>query len=368
MAKVDLGSVAESLFLGFIAPLVTGGEMHPGQPIGGRAALAIGRERTVTDIDRYAHMQLARIRCARTLVPIDRVDDLTESEWALAACLHDVVQSTHPSLIGLFYGKTPTRLLDLVDLTLARIASPINAADSLSRHTLFSRVFEIARTDTTVSWWVGSSTFLGAAPPERLTAWPELRRVSVVRTPRTLNELPAHGGAVRADRFAEVMTKFLTKTPLTDLATMYRAEPAFVWSSETLDLVGSRAGRTLVTRALRAVPEEALHAALGRSLKRLLEARSWKEAHVVLTMLGERTLADAQLAASDQKTELATPTWGEDAVFARAAGALAAERDLHASSMVFQATETERLFAILATAASARARHELEAFFALPPA
>ena len=367
MAKVDLGSIAERLFLGFIAPLVTGGEMHPGRPIGGRAALAIGAERTVTDIDRYAHVQLARIRCARKLVPVDRVEDLTESEWGLAACLHDVVQSTHPSLTGVFHGKAPTRLLDLVDLTLARIASPRTAADALSRHTLFSRVLEIARTDTTVSWWVGSSTFLGEVPPERLTAWPELRRVSVVRTPRTLSELPAHGSAVRAVRFSQVMTSFLNKTPLTDLATMDRAEPPFVWSRETLELVDSRAGRTLVTRALRAAPEEALHAALGRSLKRLMSPSSWKEAHVVLTMLGERSLADAQLAASDEKAELPTANaWGDDATFARAAGAFAAERDLHASPLVFQAMERERLLAILAPVGSPRARHELEAFFALP--
>ena len=367
MAKVDLGSIAERLFLGFIAPLVAGGEMHPGRPIGGRAALAIGRERTVTDIDRYAHVQLARIRCARKWAAIDRVEDLTESEWALAACLHDVVQSTHPSLSGLLHGKTPTRLLELVDLTLDRIPPPRNASEALSRHTLFSRIFEIERTDTTVSWWVGSSTFLGELPPERLTAWPELRRVNVVRTQRTLSELPAHGGAVRADRFSDVMTKFLNKTPLTDLATMHRAERAFGWSKETLDLVASRAGRTLVTRALRAVPDEALHATLGRSLKRLLTARSWKEAQIVLTMLGERTLADAQLAASDEKTELSTANaWGEDAIFARAAGALTAERDLQSSPLIFPAAERERLVAILAPSASARARHELEAFFSLP--
>jgi hypothetical protein len=368
MAKVDLGSIAERLFLGFIAPLVAGGEMHPGRPIGGRAALAIGVQRTVTDIDRYAHVQLARVRCARKLVPVDRVEDLSESEWALAACLHDVVQSTHPSLMGAFRGKTPTKLLDLVELTLGRIPSAKNAAEALSRHTLFSRLFEIERTDTTVSWWVGSSTFLGSVPPERLTKWPDLRRVNVVRTPRALTELPAYGGAVRADRFSEVMTKFLNKTPLTDLATMHRKEPAFGWSAETLALADSRAGRTLVTRSLRAAPEEALHASLGRSLKRLLAARSWKEAHVVLTILGERTLADAQLVASEGRPELSTSNaWSEDAMFARAAGALVAERELLAKAQVFQADERERLLLILAPAAAARARHELEAFLAIPP-
>ncbi len=367
MAKVDLGSIAERLFLGFIAPLVAGGEMHPGRPIGGRAALAIGAQRTVTDIDRYAHVQLARIRCARKLVPIDRVEDLTESEWALAACLHDVVQSTHPSLMGVFRGKTPTKLLELVELTLARIPSVKTAAEALSRHTVFARIFEIERTDTTVSWWVGSSTFLGSVPPERLTKWPELRRVNVVRTPRTLNELPAHGGAVRADRFSEVMTKFLNKTPLTDLATMHRTEPAFVWSPETLALADSRAGRTLVTRSLRAAAEEPLHAALGRSLKKLLAARSWKEAQVVLTLLGERTLADAQLVAFDGRPELsASSAWSEEAMFARAAGALVAEREVLTKPAFFQADERERLLLILAPAAATRARHELEAFLAIP--
>jgi hypothetical protein len=51
-----------------------------------------------------------------------------------------------------------------VDLTLAKIPPPSSVLDALSRHSLLSRIFEITRTDTVVSWWVGSGTFLGTDP------------------------------------------------------------------------------------------------------------------------------------------------------------------------------------------------------------
>jgi hypothetical protein len=363
VAKVDLGTIADGLFLGFMAPLVIGGEMTPRRPIGGRAALALGVERTVTDPDRLAHVQIARIRIARKLAPIDRVDPPTVDEWALAACLHDLVQATHPSLVGIFRGKAPGKLLQNVELTLERIPPAKTVHDALSLHTWFSRVFEIARTDTVVSWWVGSRTFLGTAPPERLTAWPELRRVQIDRTPRSLAELPEKGGAVDKGEFLRVLQRFLGRVPLTDLATATRAEPAFEWTTQALELIASRAGRTLAMRALLYAPEDAVASALGRATRQLFVGRSWKAAEVAMTLLGELVLTSAQIAIHepDGKPPALYSKTNDDALFARSAGAFVAMREIAMHGDAFGAEQRARMLALLTPLANTPAGKEIAA-------
>ena len=63
----DLGGIANRLYEGFLAPLVIGGEMTPGKPIGGRAALAMGRERVLANPELASHVQLGRNRAARVV-------------------------------------------------------------------------------------------------------------------------------------------------------------------------------------------------------------------------------------------------------------------------------------------------------------
>jgi hypothetical protein len=247
----DLATRAEDLFTHFIAPLVLGGELVPGKILGARKALAIGVERSVTNIDLAAHVDLARIRIARKYVPIDRLAPLTAHEWSLAACLHDIVQSTHPSLSGIFRSDASRRILELVNLALDRIPFPQNAHDALSRHTIFSRTLEIGRADTRVSWWTGSSTFRGSEPPPRLLSWPELRRVHVDRTVHPLSDLPPTTKSFDASIFYDTLRRFLSMSPMTDLATANRTEIKFAWSESTLALVASPVGRTLAARAIR---------------------------------------------------------------------------------------------------------------------
>ncbi|MEO8798073.1 MAG: hypothetical protein ABI551_09330, partial [Polyangiaceae bacterium] len=126
---------AEELFVHFMAPLVLGGELRPGKILGARRALTIGVERSVVDSDLAAHVALARIRVARKIAPIDRIGTPTAHEWALAAVLHDIVQSTHPALEGIFTRGPGKRILALAELALDRIAPPHDVADALARHT-----------------------------------------------------------------------------------------------------------------------------------------------------------------------------------------------------------------------------------------
>ena len=137
----------------------------------------MGKERVVADSDLYARVQLARTRVARKLTPVDGLPGPTEAEWALGAALHDIVQTAHPAFDSAFRRRGPSKILDLAEATLDHVPAPRSVGESLSRHTWFSRLFEMERTDTVIRWWVGSRIFLGETPPARLSAWPELRRV-----------------------------------------------------------------------------------------------------------------------------------------------------------------------------------------------
>ena len=351
MAHPDLGGISDRLYEGFLAPLVVGGEMTPSKPIGGRSALAVGHERVIANAELSSHVQLGRCRAARKLAPVDRVESPTVAEWALGAVLHDLVQATHPGLRSAFRRQTPTRILALAEATLACIPAPTSIGEALSRHTWFARVFEIARTDTVVRWWVGSQTFLGTTPPSRLTAWPELRRVNIERTPRPLMDLPATAGALDDAAFGHTLSAFLAKTPLTDIATAHRTSPAFQWTSASLGLVGARSGRTLATRALSLGPQNQVDAALGRATLQLFKAQSWQAAMVALELLGERALAEAETNAGTTDKPLAPSESADDGSFARAAGALVARQTIATRGDAFSEAERGRLLA-----SSSRAR------------
>jgi hypothetical protein len=361
VAKVDLGGVAERLFLGFLAPLVLGGPIAPGRPIGARAALALGDDRSPADSEILSRVQLARVRVARRLIPLDRFDGPNGAAWALAAALHDIVQSSHPSLNAPLRRSAPAKLVALANATVERVPAPATVAEALVRHTWFSRALEITRTDTTVSWWVGKSTFLGAPAPARLTAWPELRRVHVESVPRPLIDLPAAGGAVDGADFALSLGLWLSRSPLTDLATCARAVPAFAWSADTLALVATPTGRRLALRAMALDPlPPKVDLALGRATKRLFAARAWKQVSPALDLLAERALADAQV--TGPRPEPVARAANDDAAFARGAGAIVARQWLDRNPTMFSEEERRRITQAL-DAARATA-HGIEAMLA----
>ncbi len=360
MATPDLGGIADRLFRDFMAPLVVGGEMKTHKPIGAKVALAIGAERVAGDPELVSHVNLARVRRARQIVAIDRVVNATEVEWALASALHDIVQANHPGFDGALTRKSATKLLAMVDATLDRTPPPMNLRDAVSRHTWFARLFEITRTDTDVAWWVGSSQFKGVDPPARLTAWPELRRVNVTRTPRPLMDLPAGGAAIEGARLGSSVSAFLALTPLTDLATCGRAAPAFAWSAATLTLVASTRGRTLATRVMERESKPAIDAALGRATHELIGRRAWKAAHVAFELLAERAIADAQAAAKSPPKA----STSNDAAFARALGALVARARIAADVTSISTVERATLLATLEPLATSSAARDVEAAIA----
>ncbi len=363
---VDVGAVAASLFQAFMAPLVLGGPMHPGKPIGGKIALQMTPDRPTHDPDLLSRVQLARVRIARQLAPVDRFEPPTHAEWVLGAMMHDVVQSTHPGFNAVFRRSAPNRLLEVVGKTLERVPMPDSVGDALSRHTWFKRMFELTRTDVVLSWWTGSQTFLGTEPPARLMAWPELRRVRQDKTPHPLMELPASGSAVDPGRFSTMVSELLRRTPLTDIATCGRAGPPFVWTDASIALVSSRNGRTLAVRALAREKPAAVDAALGRATRHLFTSRAYPYLAPVLDLLGERLLGEASArlstGARGEELEPLTPGGGQetDTAFARAAGALVAQRFIATRGECFTENERKTLLGLLSPLAQAPAARELE--------
>jgi hypothetical protein len=354
-------ALADRVFSSVLAPLVIGGPMRPAHPIGARAALAlVSLAPRPSDSDLASRVDLARVVEARRLVPIDTVDDPSGTDWALGAVLHDLLQATNPSWIR---RSAPKRLLDLAGATLDRLSPPGSAQEALGRHTWFSRLFAVHRRDTAVSWWVGSSTFRGKEPPKRLFLWPEVRRVNVERAERGLMELLDHGGpAEHAPAFAIVVSQLLRATPLTDFATCGREAPPFVWTRETLAMVRTPVARTLALRAVALASSDLVDAALGRATRALFAAKQWKDAGVALEFLGHRAMSLAQGSGSPSVEGT------EEAVFARAAGAMVARRWLDDPAANLPEAERRRLAPVFDAAARASAARELAALMDAPRA
>jgi hypothetical protein len=364
MAKEDPQTLCDRLFTTFLAPLVLGGPLVPGKPFGGKNALAIGDGRAPTDSVTLSLVDLARVRVARRVAPIDRFEQApTGTEWALAAVLHDLVQAAHPGFDAVFRRSGPKRLLDVMDKTLDVLPSPADVGDALSRHTWLSRMFELARTDTDVKWWTGSERFLGTEPPSRLTAWPEIRRVQQTKTRRPLMELPTSGSAVDVDRFTQIVGRVLQKTPITDLATLDRGAPAFVWTHENLALSSTHAGRTLVLRALAHLPDRDVDSALGRATRQLFTAKAVRALMVAVDLLRDRALAAATLRLTGDKDPepLTLGPDQNDAAFAVGAGALVATHWIAQTGGGLSERDRRAILAVLAPAAQSSAAKEVRA-------
>jgi hypothetical protein len=363
---VDLGAIAERLFEGVMAPLVLGGAMRPGHAIGARAALALGQgERAPIDPDLESRVQLGRVRRARRLVPVDTLAPVTPAEWAMAALLHDLMQAASPTFDAPLRRSSAVRILEVAREGIERIPEPRDVREALARHTWFARVLDVARTDTAVSWWIGSHTYLGVDPPARLTAWPDLRRVSVVATPHPLLELSPL--AVDRTKLADAMARLLTRTPLTDIATCTRAAPAFTWGDAVLALAATHAGQTLAVRALSRLPAEEVDAALGRATRELLATRPAAGAPAV-AILAERALADAQGRLEGGRGGHASSVSRPEVAFARGIGATAALAQIDAQPQAWSQEERGRIEEALRSVALSAAAREAAFVLAGPEA
>lgn len=278
-----------------LSPLVLGGPLTPVRPFGVRLALNLGEAAAALDPELRARVDGVRVRVARLIAPVDTLPDLTSADWALLAALNDLLQLTNHELAGPFTRSRYPRLLASVRDLCELIPAPSDVGAALSRHATFSRVLDCFRTDTEVVWWTGRASFRGQPPPPRLLLWPRLRSVDVETRRVELAEM-AHGipGLAPTD-FEDALGLWLTRSPLTDLATAARRSPRFAWSASTLSVVATVPGRTLAYRLILRQPHDLVVAALARAAQeipsRFGQARALSESFASEVAAGIKLLA-----------------------------------------------------------------------------
>jgi hypothetical protein len=246
----DLAPRFEELVRHVLAPLVLGGRIEPLRPFGPRLGLAIGEGRRIDDPELRSQLDVARVRVARLLAPVDTMPDVAPEDLALAAAFNDLLQVSNLELSGAFTRARHASLLASAHALARSVPRPRTIAEALSRHTLFARALEVIRTDTTVSWWTGSASFRGQPAPMRLLRWRELRRVREDARRVPLVDMATDVPSVSSDMWLDAVNAWIARSPLTDIATAARRSPAFRWSDATVSLIATVPGRTLAFRAL----------------------------------------------------------------------------------------------------------------------
>ena len=234
----------------FLLPLVKGGTLHVGRPLGVRAVQRIGAglgiagvvgaaagadldadadaplaaEASATDRDALAELARYRRQCMTGLLPTAAPPPLDAVGLRLGAAVHNLLALGHPEIAARGFEGRQQRIA-AVAAALAAVGAPGSVGEAVSRHSLLARLPEIARSDRTVHFWVGRRTFVGRIPPRRITALPRLRNVRVDLTRRGwLREIgiPAVGrGAFLALNVA---------SPLGEALDPLRLEPPLAWS------------------------------------------------------------------------------------------------------------------------------------------
>ncbi len=264
--QILVDKLTEQLLL----PLVAGGELRPLPPIGAKRARHLAAHSLVAGGNAAVELERARLTAARRLCAVDRVGEPTPGEWLLAFALNDLLQATNPDLEGWIGKERPERLLNMVGQVIKQAGAPRTIGDALGRHAAYFRVAELVRVDTRVSWWVGSADYHGAEPPARLLAWPRLRRVHEAKTNVELGEMPP-AEAEWSKTWLGLLGRWLAASPLTDLATLDRPSPPFVWRGASLGLLQSDPGLTLAYRVVDWQEDKARAAAIARRAGQELE-------------------------------------------------------------------------------------------------
>ncbi len=259
----------------FVLPLVRGGQLLVRDPIDAEELQAL--------IDGLAHasealvaVDDARAEVLSELVVRPPALVLDAEELQLAAALHDVLFLSHPRAGSWATGSGALRRVAEAARRFGSVPMTGDRTRVLARHGLLHGVFTIRRTDTKVSWWTGSATFLGQRPPPRLTAWPNMRRVQVETTLSGVQELFSLPEA------APVLSAMLRRSPLTLLLAGPDAVVPVHWEEAVFLLRDAELARALAYRALRPRGQREMLAAPARyaaGLEQMLE-RSPREEDV----------------------------------------------------------------------------------------
>ena len=193
----------------FVRPLVEGGDVHVGEPIGGEA-LATWEVALGEHADIIVPIDDARADLASALLIRPPPIAFSAGDLRLCVALHDALVLAHPDTDGWPARRGRKGLAAFVTDVVSAAGSPEDRLDIVARHTLFHGLPELVRQDIRLRWWTGRAEFKGAAPPRRLLLWPGLRRVREEKADVPLADV-VDGEA------APLVGELLARSPLTDL-------------------------------------------------------------------------------------------------------------------------------------------------------
>jgi hypothetical protein len=226
----------------FLLPLVRGGAVHVSRPLGMEAVVRLGTELPETDGAAVEALGVCRRAVVARVIPGATMPPLDEPTLRLGAALHDLLALSHPDV---WHSARRQERIAGAAQTLAELGAPTSALAALERHSLLARLPEIVRVDRTVRFWLGQRSYVGRAPPKRVTALPALRRVRVERTGRSwLREIGIPAIAQRAFLSLNVAS------PLGEALDPLRLEPPIAWGRILPALRFPALARAVASRAI----------------------------------------------------------------------------------------------------------------------
>lgn len=223
----------------FVAPLLDGRECVIGDPLGidGLEAVRHGL-RFSQEMDDVLERQLAEAALFSEVVPAPFDEDAATLLYAV----HELFAACHPQASS-FYARAYL-FCQAAEQAVMKLPRTYEPGRLLTRHLIVRRAFDARRTDVHLSWWTGKASFYGTEPPQRLLAWPGLRRVEVDRTTQPMWRLAMLDGdeETRVARLS-LMTTLLNLSPLTRLYLL--GDPAQKALGFTLMLPLKRKGRRM---------------------------------------------------------------------------------------------------------------------------
>jgi hypothetical protein len=229
----------------FVKPLVAGGELHIGAPIPHTELQRWDGELHDATVELVA-VDDARSAVLSTLVCRPPSFVLETEELALAAGLHNALFLVHPRAD--VWSVSDKQRRRIIETALGMVSQPLthDRTRVLARHALLHNIFDLRRTDTTVSWWTGRARFYGQKPPNRLTAWKGVRRVRLEDNVVDFDELLA------VPDTAPVVATLLRRTPLTQLLSSHPGAPPLHWEDAVFLLRDAELARAV---AYKIVPD-----------------------------------------------------------------------------------------------------------------
>lgn len=229
-----------STFLaGFVRPLVEGGELHVRAPLT-PATLATWAAQLHTASVELVAIDDARAAVVSELVVRAPALAFGEPELLLAGALYNTLVLGHPAAVGLTARAVARQRVHEAALAFAAVPPAETRSELLGRHSLLHNLFDLSRQDTLVRWWSGKAAFMGQRPPGRLIRWGSLRRVRVEQESIAYGELLASS--------EEVVARLLAASPLTDVLTPQRPQPAFSWDGAVVVLRDAELARAVIYR------------------------------------------------------------------------------------------------------------------------